>query len=73
MQFDAIVSDVSMPGLDGVGLLRAVRERDLDVAATDDDDTLFHFISKRPRLPIESLFDLALSRRSWIGTMLRWV
>jgi len=32
MQFDAIVSDVSMPGLDGVGLLRAVRERDLDVA-----------------------------------------
>jgi EAL domain-containing protein (putative c-di-GMP-specific phosphodiesterase class I) len=29
--FDAIVSDVHMPGLDGVQLLRAVRERDLDV------------------------------------------
>lgn len=30
-QFDAILSDISMPGLDGVQLLREVRARDLDV------------------------------------------
>lgn len=29
--FDAIVSDISMPGVNGIQLLRAARERDLDV------------------------------------------
>lgn len=30
-QFDVILTDISMPGMDGLQLLRAVRERDLDV------------------------------------------
>jgi EAL domain-containing protein (putative c-di-GMP-specific phosphodiesterase class I) len=31
MDFDAIVSDISMPGLNGIEVLRAARDRDLDV------------------------------------------
>ncbi len=31
MEFDAIVSDISMPGMNGIQLLRQARERDLDV------------------------------------------
>lgn len=40
--FDAVITDVRMPGLDGLGLLRAVRERDLDlpVLLTTGDPSL---------------------------------
>src|SRR5260370_36195329 len=31
LEFDAIVSDISMPGMNGIQLLRCARERDLDV------------------------------------------
>lgn len=31
LEFDAIVSDISMPGMNGIQLLRRARERDLDV------------------------------------------
>lgn len=30
-QFDTVVSDISMPGLDGIALLRAIRQADLDI------------------------------------------
>src|SRR5215471_17574552 len=30
-EFDAIVSDIAMPGMNGIQLLRAAREHDLDV------------------------------------------
>jgi len=30
-RFDAIVSDIAMPDMDGLALLRAIRERDLDI------------------------------------------
>jgi EAL domain-containing protein (putative c-di-GMP-specific phosphodiesterase class I)/ActR/RegA family two-component response regulator len=30
-QFDAVLSDISMPGMNGLDLLRAVREHDLDI------------------------------------------
>jgi len=68
--FDAVISDVCMPGLDGLGLLRAVRQHhaDLPVILTTGDPSLegvsealdhgaLHYLIKP--VPLEKLLDTA--------------
>ena len=79
--FDAVITDVRMPGLDGLGLLRAVRERDLDlpVLLTTGDPSLegvsealdhgaLHYLVKP--VPVEKLLDAA-RRAVKLGTLAR--
>jgi len=79
--FDAVISDVRMPGLDGLGLLRAVRERDADlpvVLTTGDpsfegvsealDHGALHYLIKP--VPLEKLVDTA-RRAVRLGTLAR--
>jgi EAL domain-containing protein (putative c-di-GMP-specific phosphodiesterase class I)/ActR/RegA family two-component response regulator len=68
--FDAVISDIRMPGLDGMGVLRAVREHDVDlpVVLTTGDPSLegvsealdygvLHYLIKP--IPLEKLVDTA--------------
>jgi EAL domain-containing protein (putative c-di-GMP-specific phosphodiesterase class I)/ActR/RegA family two-component response regulator len=68
--FDAVISDIRMPGLDGMGVLRAVREHDVDlpvVLTTGDpslegvsealDQGVLHYLIKP--VPLEKLVDTA--------------
>ena len=68
--FDAVISDIRMPGLDGLGVLRAVREHDVDlpvVLTTGDpslegvsealDHGVLHYLIKP--VPLEKLVETA--------------
>jgi EAL domain-containing protein (putative c-di-GMP-specific phosphodiesterase class I) len=80
--FDCIVSDINMPGMSGIDLLRAVRERDLDVpvvlltgaptvttAARAVEYGAFQYLTK----PVESA-DLAqlVAKATRLGRMARF-
>ena len=75
--FDLIITDINMPGLDGIGLYRAIerlwpdlRERVMFIATPRDDDATRDFLAETAVSYLAKPFGLSDLRRA-VGLLLR--